>query len=87
MSGGYGTVYSRVVPIPENCEKCATAYQSQLGSGGDRVDLQQLRAKFDDNAGDLLSPAQRDRLADAIAGAEHLPDARTLVEMSIGRSR
>lgn len=43
----------------------------------------ELRAKFDDNAGDLLEPEARDQLAEWIANTEHLGDASALVELTL----
>jgi 2-methylcitrate dehydratase PrpD len=54
-----------------------------LGSPQNPMTDAQLRAKFDDNARDLLSAAQRDRLADAIAHAERLADASDLVTLTL----
>lgn len=51
------------------------------GSAENPMSEAELRAKFDDNAGGFLSAAQRDRLADAIARADELADARTLVDL------
>ena len=51
------------------------------GSAENPMSEAELRAKFDDNAGGFLSAAQRDRLAQEIARAENLPDARTIVEL------
>jgi len=50
------------------------------GSAENPMSEAELRTKFDDNAGGLLSAAQRDRLAQEIARTENLPDARTLVD-------
>jgi hypothetical protein len=43
----------------------------------------ELRAKFDDNAGDVLTSEERDRLAHEIGQTENLPDVSRLVGMSI----
>ncbi len=43
----------------------------------------ELRAKFDDNASELLTAGQRDRLADAIGRTERLDDARVLVRLAV----
>jgi len=53
------------------------------GSAENPMNDAELRAKFDDNAGGFLSAAQRDRLAQAVAGTENLPDARTLVDLAM----
>jgi 2-methylcitrate dehydratase PrpD len=45
----------------------------------------ELRQKFDDNACNLLSAGERDRLADAIARIEHTDDARVIVDLAIAR--
>jgi hypothetical protein len=42
----------------------------------------ELRAKFDENAGGFLSPAARDRLAEAVAALDALADARSLVDLA-----
>jgi 2-methylcitrate dehydratase PrpD len=55
------------------------------GSAENPMSEAELRAKFDDNAGGFLSAAQRDRLAQAIARAQELPDARTLVALTVGK--
>ncbi len=47
----------------------------------------ELRQKFDDNASELLSAAQRDRLVDQIRQLELLPDASVLVGLAIGDAR
>ena len=52
------------------------------GSAENPMDEAELRAKFDDNAGGFLSAVQRDRLAQEIASAESLPDARVLVDQA-----
>jgi 2-methylcitrate dehydratase PrpD len=43
----------------------------------------ELRAKFDDNAGRLLSAAARDRLVHALQHAERLEDASALVKLAL----
>jgi 2-methylcitrate dehydratase PrpD len=43
----------------------------------------ELRAKFDDNASDLLEPEARDQLAEWIANVEHLGDVSALVELTL----
>ena len=53
------------------------------GSAENPMSEAELRAKFDDNAGGFLSAAQRDRLAQEIARTESLPDAQTLVDLSL----
>ena len=47
----------------------------------------ELRAKFDENAGGFLSPAERHRLADEIRRLEQLPRAKVLVDLAIRPSR
>ncbi len=56
--------------------------EHNLGSPENPMSDAQLRAKFDDNSGVLLSAAQRDRLAGAIARLEQLEDASQLVTLS-----
>ena len=53
------------------------------GSAENPMSDAELRAKFDDNAGGFLSATQRDRLAQEIARAENLADARTLVDLAV----
>ena len=50
------------------------------GSAENPMSQAELRAKFDDNASGFLSAAARDRLAQEIARAENLSDAKALVE-------
>ncbi|MQA28994.1 MAG: hypothetical protein GEU82_04020 [Luteitalea sp.] len=57
--------------------------EHNLGSSQNPMTDAQLRAKFDDNARDLLSAAQRDRLVDTIEDAELLPDASALVSLTV----
>ena len=45
----------------------------------------ELRAKFDDNAGSVLDAAARDRLAAAIAAVESMEDAGALTGSIVGR--
>jgi len=54
------------------------------GSAENPMSEAELRAKFDDNAGGFLSAAQRDRLAREIARTENLPDARMLMDLTVG---
>jgi 2-methylcitrate dehydratase PrpD len=56
------------------------------GSAENPMSADELRAKFDDNAGGFLSAAQRDRLAQEVSRAEHLPDARTIVDSTLRSS-
>ena len=42
-----------------------------------------LRAKFDENAGDLLDAETRDRVADAVNRLEALEDARALIDATV----
>jgi hypothetical protein len=43
---------------------------------------EELRAKFEENAGGFLSAASCDQVADRIQRLEALPDAKVLVELS-----
>jgi hypothetical protein len=43
----------------------------------------ELRAKFDDNAGGMLTAEQRDRLAREIGRTENLSDVSTLVGLAV----
>jgi 2-methylcitrate dehydratase PrpD len=52
------------------------------GSVENPMTLEELRAKFDENARGVLSADARSRLADAIARVETLPDAAALVELA-----
>jgi 2-methylcitrate dehydratase PrpD len=56
------------------------------GSAENPMSQDELRAKFDDNAGGFLSAPQRDRLAQEVARTENLPDARTIVDLTIATS-
>jgi len=42
----------------------------------------ELRAKFDENAAGFLSAAARDRVAEAVAALDAMPDARALVDLA-----
>jgi 2-methylcitrate dehydratase PrpD len=53
------------------------------GSAENPMSAAELRAKFDDNASAFLSPAERDRLADAVARLEQLDDVSLLVGMCV----
>jgi 2-methylcitrate dehydratase PrpD len=61
--------------------------EHNLGSPENPMSDAQLRAKFDDNSAALLSPAQRDRLAETIARLEQLEDASELVTLSQSTSQ
>jgi 2-methylcitrate dehydratase PrpD len=54
------------------------------GSAENPMTADELRAKFDDNAGSVLDAAARDRLADAVAGLESLDDAAIITAMTGG---
>ena len=54
------------------------------GSAQNPMTDDELRAKFHDNAGGVLSPEQRARFVDAVAVAETLADASTLVNLTVG---
>ena len=54
------------------------------GSAENPMSEQELRDKFDDNAGVRLDAAARDRLAAAIAAIERLDDAGSLVALTVG---
>ena len=56
------------------------------GSLQNPMTVDQLRAKFHDNAGGVLPADQRTRLVDAIARTEELPDAKALVDLAVGPS-
>jgi 2-methylcitrate dehydratase PrpD len=53
------------------------------GSAENPMSEAELRAKFDDNAGGVLSAAQRDRLAQEIARTESLRNVTTLVDLTM----
>ena len=55
------------------------------GSAENPMTGDELRAKFDDNAGSVLDTPARDRLAAAIAGLEELEDAGSIVGLACGR--
>jgi 2-methylcitrate dehydratase PrpD len=52
------------------------------GSADNPMTDAELRAKFDENAGGFLSPAARDRVAEAVATLDTLADARSLVDLA-----
>jgi len=53
------------------------------GSAANPMSHGELRAKFNDNAGDLLSQTARDGLAGEIMRLERLPDASVLIALTI----
>jgi 2-methylcitrate dehydratase PrpD len=57
--------------------------EHNLGSPENPMTASQLRAKFDENAGGVLSAAERGRLADDIDRLEQLDDAGAIVERTI----
>jgi 2-methylcitrate dehydratase PrpD len=57
--------------------------EHNLGSPENPMHAAQLRAKFDDNAGGVLSAAERDRLAAEIDRLERLDDASEIVEWAL----
>ena len=57
--------------------------EHNLGSPDNPMSAAQLRAKFDENAGSILSAPERDRLADEIDRLDQLDDARAIVDWSI----
>ena len=52
------------------------------GSAENPMTAEELRAKFDDNAGSVLDAAARARLADAVAGLESLADAGAIATLA-----
>jgi 2-methylcitrate dehydratase PrpD len=52
------------------------------GSADNPMTDAELRAKFDENAGGFLSPAARDRVAEAVAALDTLADTRSLVDLA-----
>ena len=54
------------------------------GSEQNPMTAEELRAKFDDNAGGILSAAARQRLCDTIMQLERLDDAAAVVPMTMG---
>jgi len=55
------------------------------GSAENPMTTEELRAKFDDNAGSVLDAASRTRLADAVASLESLDDAGSVVGLACGK--
>ena len=53
------------------------------GSAENPMTSAELRAKFDDNAGGVLSARQRDAVADAVRHVEALPSARMLMDLIV----
>jgi 2-methylcitrate dehydratase PrpD len=56
------------------------------GSVQNPMSVDELRAKFHDNAGGVLPADQRTRLVDAVARTEELADAKVLVDLAVGPS-
>jgi len=56
------------------------------GSVQNPMTVDELRAKFHDNASGALPADQRTRLVDAVARTDELPDARVLVDLAVGPS-
>ena len=56
------------------------------GSAENPMTDAELRAKFDENAAGFLSPAARDRVAEAVAALDGMPDARALVDLASRRA-
>ncbi len=54
------------------------------GSAQNPMTAEELRAKFDDNAGGILSAPMRDRLCDTVMQLERLDDAAAVVAMTTG---
>jgi 2-methylcitrate dehydratase PrpD len=61
-----------------------TVEEYNRGSRENPMSEADLRTKFDENAATFLNPAERDRLAGAIAGVETLPDAALLARLCVG---
>lgn len=59
--------------------------EHNLGSPENPMSDAELRAKFDDNAGELLPAAERDELALAIGRVETLDDASVLIRLATRR--
>jgi 2-methylcitrate dehydratase PrpD len=55
------------------------------GSFENPMTYAEIRGKFDENASSFLTQGARDRLAEAVAQVERLPDARALVELAVAR--
>jgi 2-methylcitrate dehydratase PrpD len=53
------------------------------GSVENPMTAAELRAKFDENAGGLLSTGERDRLAGAIERIEQLDDVSVLADLTV----
>ncbi|HKF66320.1 MAG TPA: hypothetical protein VKB36_07325, partial [Vicinamibacterales bacterium] len=51
------------------------------GSAENPMTDAELRAKFDENAAGFLSAAARDRVADAVATLDKMPDVRALLDL------
>jgi hypothetical protein len=44
----------------------------------------EIIGKFDENASDVLDPARRRRVVDAVAHLDSLKDARELIDLAVG---
>ena len=53
------------------------------GSSENPMTYAEIRGKFDENASSFLTQAARDRLAEAVAQVERLPDASVLVRLAV----
>ena len=62
----------------------AETQEYNRGSLENPMTLDELRAKFDANTAGVLPAPVRDRLADAIASVETLPDATAVVDLLVG---
>jgi 2-methylcitrate dehydratase PrpD len=53
------------------------------GSAENPMTIEDIRAKFDENADEFLDKDARDRVADAVARLDALPDARALIDATV----
>lgn len=63
--------------------RLSVTQEHNRGSVENPMSYGELRAKFDDNAGDLLDAEAREHLAEWIANVDHLGDVSGLVELTV----
>jgi 2-methylcitrate dehydratase PrpD len=79
---GPGRFKGAVTVTLKNGTQLTEVEEYNRGSAENPMTYPELRAKFEDNAGGLLSPDARARVADQVHRLELLPDARVLLELA-----
>jgi 2-methylcitrate dehydratase PrpD len=80
---GPGRFKGAVTITLKNGTQLTEVEEYNRGSAENPMTYDELRAKFDENAAAFLSAAALDRMAAEIQRLEHLPDARTLIQLAI----